>query len=134
MAVDIKTLHIGSHVLMNGVRAKVMRLNTVKYSEVETFHILVRGVSPDTDAVGECGCFVDDKAVQPIPITSELLKELGLNVINHGCFEHWFLGNFDLTHNTDSHYWDYDGNIQVEFLHELEVLYYLKYGIELIKK
>lgn len=77
MAVDIKTLRIGSHVLMDGVRAKVMRLNTVKYSETETFHILVRGISPDTGAVGECGCFADDNAVQPIPITPDLLKELG---------------------------------------------------------
>lgn len=77
MAVDIKTLRIGSHVLMNGVRAKVMRLNSVKLSEEETFHILVRGVSPDTGREGECGCFADDKAVQPIHITPELLKELG---------------------------------------------------------
>lgn len=76
MAVDLKTLRIGSHVLMDGVRAKVVRLNTVKYCETEAFHILVRGVLLD-GREGECGCFADDKAVQPIPITPELLTELG---------------------------------------------------------
>ena len=131
MAIDIKTLRIGSHILVKGVRARVVRLSTLRYDENEAFHLLVRGISPDTGKVGEVGCFVDDKAVQPIPITPELLKELGLNVISHGCSEHWFLGNFDLTHNTDSCYWDYEGDIQVEFLHELEDLYYLKYGVEL---
>lgn len=77
MAVDIKSLRIGSHILVNGVRARVEQLSTLRYSEKEAFHLLVRGISPDTGEVGEVGCFVNDEAVEPIPITPELLKELG---------------------------------------------------------
>lgn len=134
MSIDIKSLRIGSHVLMDGVRAKVMRLNTVKYSEVETFHILVRGVSPDTGAVGECGCFADDKAVQPIPITPGLLNELGFKSKREGCWQHWWKDGFDLQHRDNSEYWHFRGDIGVEYLHELEALYYMIYGVELIKE
>lgn len=134
MAVDIKMLHIGSHVLMNGVRAKVVRLNTVKYSEVETFHILVRGISPETGAVGECGCFADDKAVQPIPITPELLAELGFQYRDNTYWERWFLGSFDIERKEGSSYFDYNSEIRLEDLHELEDLYNLVYGVELIKE
>lgn len=134
MAVDIKTLRIGSHVLMNGVRAKVVQLNTVKYSEVETFHILVRGVSPDTGAVGECGCFADDKAVQPIPITPELLAELGFQYRDNTYWERWLLGSFDIERKEGSSYFDYNSEIRLEYFHELESLYYMIYGVALIKE
>lgn len=134
MSIDIKTLRIGSHVLMNGVRAKVVRLNTVKYSETETFHILVRGVSPDTGREGECGCFADDKAVQPIPITPELLAELGFQYRDNTYWERWFLGSFDIERKEGSSYFDYNSEIRLEHLHELEDLYYLIYGVELIKE
>lgn len=144
MAVDIKTLRIGSHVLMNGVRAKVMRLNTVKYSDTETFHILVRGVSPDTGSVGECGCFADDKAVQPIPITPELLKELGF--VNTSCTRRivYTKGSeyedswIDFKNLKDR--WDifvskdnWDGRTVVRYLHEAEAFLAL-HGVELIKE
>lgn len=124
MAVDIKTLRIGSHVEYEGKRVRICSLKT--------------NMANYDDGKDKPRCFSSSlayyKRMQPIPITPDLLKELGLNVINYGCSEHWFLGNFDLTHNTDSPYWDYDGNIRVEFLHELEDLYYLIYGIELIKE
>lgn len=140
MAVDVKTLRIGSHVLMNGVRAKVMKLNSVKLSEVMTFHILVRGVSPDTGSVGECGCFADDKAVQPIPITPELLEEIGLvkeapNIVkrvdDYFIYFHylhddlWCIGMYDDTYNY--------GNCIVRYLHEAEAFLAL-HGVELIKE
>lgn len=115
MAIDIKSLRIGSHILVNGKRERVRGLD-------EDNGLIIRFPAESVNA----------NEVEPIPITPELLKELGLNVINYGCSEHWFLGNFDLTHNTDSCYWDYDGTIRIEFLHELEDLYYLKYGVELI--
>ena len=115
MAVDIKSLRIGSHILVNGKRERVRGLD-------EDGGLIVRFPAEYVLASG----------VEPIPLTPDLLKELGLTVIRFGCSEHWFRGNFDLTHNTDSSYWDYDGTIQVEFLHELEDLYYLKYGVELI--
>lgn len=115
MAIDVKTLRIGSHILVDGKRERVRGLD-------EDNGLIVRFPAE----------YVLASEVEPIPISPELLKELGLNVISHGCSEHWFLGNFDLTHNTDSCYWDYEGDIRVEFLHELEDLYYLKYGVELI--
>lgn len=132
MAVDIKSLRIGSHILVDGVRARVAQLNTISWGKKPAYHVWARGASPDDGVVREVGCLANDDAIEPIAITPELLKELGLNVITHGCSEHWFLGSFDLTHNADSRYWDYDGSIRVEFLHELEDLYYLKYGVELI--
>ena len=115
MSIDIKSLRIGSHILVDGKRERVRGLD-------EDNGLIIRFPAE----------YVSASEVEPIAITPELLKELGLNVISHGCSEHWFLGNFDLTHNTDSCYWDYDGDIRVEFLHELEDLYYLKYGVELI--
>lgn len=123
MAVDIKTLRIGSHVEYDGKRAMV-------------YDISARLYTPDyLVMIYQDGRFatVPVEELSPVAITPDLLKELGLNVIKHGCSEHWFLGNFDLTHNTDSCYWDYDGDIRVEFLHELEDLYYLKYGVELMR-
>ena len=46
---------------------------------------------------------------------------------------HWLLGNFDLIKRKDSRYWEHDGGIYLEYLHELEDLYWLKYSSELIK-
>nr|DAQ74132.1 MAG TPA: hypothetical protein [Caudoviricetes sp.] len=135
--VDIKTLRIGSHVLMNGVRAKVMRLNTVKYSETETFHILVRGVSPDTGAVGECGCFADDKAVQPIPITPALLEELGFNKGMSSAigFDSWYCDMMRIDNNVmQAHPWWFYNQVKLRYLHELESLYYMLRRVELIKE
>lgn len=116
MAVDIKSLRIGSHILVNDKRERVRGLD-------EDNGLIIRFPAE----------YVLASEVEPIAITLELLKELGFNVMSHGCSEHWFLGDFDLTHNTDSCYWDYEGDIRVEFLHELEDLYYLKYGVELIQ-
>ncbi|WP_289300063.1 hypothetical protein [Xylanibacter muris] len=73
MAVDIKSLRIGSHILVNGVGASVVQLNTISWGKKSACHVLVRGVSPDDGVVREVGCFVDDDAVEPIPITPELL-------------------------------------------------------------
>lgn len=121
MSMDIKSLRIGSHIDFNGRRVKIKAIveDCVAFDYIQDEKIYL---SPNAY----------DEFLSPIAITPELLKELGLNAINHGCSEHWFIGNFDLTHNTDSCYWDYEGDIRVEFLHELEDLYYLKYGVELI--
>lgn len=119
-----------------------MRLNTVKYSETETFHILVRGVSPDTGTVGECGCFADDKAVQSIPITPDLLKELGFRK------EDGFMRLWSKDDNGHLSYIEFsairdkwrlypsgtDGSqTVVRYLHEAEAFLAL-HGVELIKE
>lgn len=64
MAVDIKQLRIGSHVLVNGKRERVRGLD-------EDNGLIVRFPAE----------YVNANEVEPIPITPELLKELG--------FEHY---------------------------------------------
>lgn len=79
--IDIRTLRIGSHVLANGVVATVERLEMYKFPDGKKrpwgyFHGKVNG------EYRECGSFLDVDNVQPIPITSELLKELGFAVFS----------------------------------------------------
>lgn len=126
MAVDIKSLRIGSHVEYEGKRVRIKGL---------TPGCLFDCTIETTDKFGLPALYVLEdgfKDLQPIEITPELLTELGFGCVRHGSFEHWFLGNFDLTHNIGSCYWDYKDDIRLEYLHELEDLYYLIYGKELI--
>lgn len=69
--------------------------------------------------------------VAPVPITSDLLKELGFEYRDNTYWERWFLGDFDIERKEDSSYFDY-GGIRLEFLHELEALFYMIYGKDLI--
>ena len=132
MAIDIKSLRIGSHILVNGVRARVEQLSTLRYDKNEAFHLLVRGISPDTGEVGEVGCFVNDEAVEPIAITPELLKELGFKNRREGIWQHWWKDGFYLEHRDECEYWHFHGDIGVRYFHELESLYYKIYETELI--
>lgn len=143
MGVDIKTIRIGSHILVDGVRARVVQLNTVRYDKNEAFHLLVRGISPNTGEVGEAGCFVDDDAVEPIPITPELLKELGFKFRKSAggswCISDKKGGYFYATVCSDStcivtHYPDFgfQSRVVCTYLHELEAFTYLIAQTELI--
>lgn len=60
MAVDVKSLRIGSHILVNGKRERVRGLD-------EDNGLIVRFPAE----------YVNANGVEPIPITPELLKELG---------------------------------------------------------
>ena len=139
MAIDIKSLRIGSHILVNGVWARVVRLSTLRYSENEVFHLLVRGISPDTGKVGEIGCFVNDEAVEPIAITPELLKELGFEE-NKTDIVKRVGGYFIFFHQISNLRWRVSleeenctnyGNTLCRYLHEAEAFLAL-HGIELI--
>ena len=141
--IDIKSLRIGSHILVNGVRARVVRLNTVRYDENEAFHLLVRGISPDDGVVREVGCFVNDDAVGPIAITPELLKELGFKFRKSAggswCISDKKGGYFYATVCSDStcivtHYPDFgfQSRVVCAYLHELEAFLYLTTQTELI--
>ena len=148
MAVDIKSIRIGSHILVNGVRARVERLSTLRYDKNEAFHLLVRGISPDTGAVGEVGCFVDDDAVEPIAITPELLKELGFEYheYDNGNLWEWRFddlykayGYLEFDEDTTTlwrgrlwHMKEIETEFRVEYLHELENLFYMFYEKDLI--
>lgn len=75
---DIRELRIGNSVLVNGVRAKVIDLHRDILNWKESPHrIFVEGISPETGELMQVGAFVASDSVQPIPITEELLKELG---------------------------------------------------------
>lgn len=115
MAVDVKTLRIGSHILVNGKRERVRGLD-------EDNGLIIRFPAEYVNA--------DD--VEPIPITAELLAELGFQYRDNTYWEHWFLGGFDIERKEGSSYFDYNSEIRLEYLHELENLYYLIYETELI--
>lgn len=129
MSIDVKTLHIGSHISVDGKRAKVVGIRTT--SAMSGLPI----VQYTTESVVRFGELLSDSAgVMPIPLTSELLEELGFEWKDKGCWQHCWKGGFDLTRRGKSSYWDYEGDISVQYLHELESLYYLVYEKELIKE
>ncbi|WP_301348865.1 hypothetical protein [uncultured Duncaniella sp.] len=123
MAVDIKQLRIGSHVEVNGVRRKVLGLGCGRVSS------LPHPVNTE---------------VNPIPITPELLVELGFE---RGSGErewhkeigetwigiHLFLDRERIRVYVSDYSADY-GNMIVRYLHELENFIYLILGKELIEE
>ena len=75
---DIRELRIGNSVLVNGVKAKVIDIHKdVMNWDKSPYRIFVEGISPETGELMQVGAFVASDSVQPIPITEELLKELG---------------------------------------------------------
>lgn len=122
MSINISTLHIGSHVLVDGKRVRVCGITKRKIG----YHH--PGGRKDTHL-----CYARLNEVEPIRITPELLTEIGFEHKDHGYFELWWKGGFTLTHKPESVYYTHDGGIDVEFLHELESLYCIIYGVELIK-
>lgn len=124
MAVDVKQLRIGSHVDFNGrrVRIKAIVEDSVAFDYTQDEKQLY--LSPNAY----------DEFLSPIPITPELLAELGFQYRDDTYWERWFLGGFDIERKEGSSYFDYNSEIRLEYLHELEDLYYLIYGVELIKE
>ena len=118
MSIDIRQLHIGSHIAINGERAKVISIDE---------HGLIGYRTPDD--LGRVGA----SDVEPIPITPELLKELGFEFRDKGCWQYWSKSNFYLAKRNESSYWMYEGEIGVQYLHELENLYSMIYDDKLIK-
>lgn len=115
--IDPKELHIGSHTLVDGKRERVRGLD-------EDNGLIIRFPAE----------YVLASDVDPIPITEELLRELGFEYRDNTYWERWFLGGFDIERKDGSKYFDYNSEIRLEYLHELETLYYLIYGQELIKE
>ena len=75
--------------------------------------------------------------IHPILITPALLKELGFECREHPFAYLWNKGAFHIGHNnpTFTTWWLGEApDIRFESLHELENLYYMIYGVELIKK
>ena len=122
MTVNIKTLHIGSHVSVDGKRVRVCGITQRKIG----YH------HPDERPDAHLR-YARIHEVEPISITAELLAELGFQYRDNTYWERWFLGGFDIERKEGSSYFDYNSEIRLEYLHELEDLYYLIYGQELIK-
>lgn len=127
MAVDVKQLRIGSHVELKGKRGRILY------------------VSPGGDFMN-CGIHTTDdrglsanyhvsgfEQIHPIPLTPALLKELGFKYTDKGRIQSWWLDFFCLDHLSGKGYYNF-GAIHLKYLHELESIYYLACGVELIKE
>lgn len=125
MAVDVKSLRIGSHILVNGKRERVRGLD-------EDNGLIIRFPAE----------YVMANDVEPIPITSELLSELGFRK-EDGFMRLWSKGD-----NGHFSYIEFsairdkwrlypsgtDGSqTVVRYLHEAEAFLAL-HGVELIKE
>lgn len=124
--IDINTLTIGSHVLFNGERVEIEGISKIG---------LVYGVKTIND---ETWYHPDD--LDPIPITEELLTELGFEKGGSNAYTKYFceseyferviqccfLNDYRSTWTIT--YWDDDNrdyHIGAEYLHELEAFVYL---------
>ena len=123
MAVDVKTLRIGSHILVNGKRERVRGLD-------EDNGLIIRFPAE----------YVNASEVEPIEITYSILKWLGfkreeLNVVK--CINEYLV----YFHRTDAFSWRvgvanascYFGGCIVRYLHEAEAFLAL-HGVELINE
>ncbi len=132
MAVDVKSLRIGSHILVNGKRERV------------------RGLDEDNGLILRFPAeYVLTSEVEPIKITPELLKELGFEYheYDNGNLWEWRFDDLykaygylefddDDTLTWRGRLWHMD-EIETDFrrvryLHELENLFYMFYEKELI--
>lgn len=139
MAVDIKTLRIGSHVEYEGKRVRICSLKT--------------NMANYDDGKGKPRCFGSNlayyKRMQPIPITPDLLNELGFMWReDSSCwrkYQNYDGENYDwgiYAYGSDSGTWCFSlylpnflikPQLYAEHLHEIEgQLAY--YGVELIKE
>ena len=143
--IDPKTLHIGSHVMVDGVRARVIRIDEPKDEHEIPPCTLLRFKALANGKWYDCGCSADSDKVEPIPITAELLTELGFTntsstrriVYTKGCeYDGMWVEVRGLKDRwevfvSDN---DWDGKMVVRYLHELEAFLYLTTKTELIKE
>ena len=141
--IDSKELHIGSHVLVDGVRARVIRIDEPMKDEIPKYTLL-RFKALIDGKWRECGGPADSGKVEPIPITAELLTELGFKMTNEIGDEHHIAWVREKPWDA---YIEYNMNvklffahfgpfnvIRVDYLHEAEFAFYLAYKQELIKE
>lgn len=141
MAIDIKTLHIGSHVEYDGKRVCVDEICTLRSTDAPMRLIVSRNRLV-------CGHPSIDE-IEPIPITPDLLKELGFKWRkDSSCwlkYENYDGVRFDwgiYAYGCDNGTWCFSlylpnflikPQLYAEHLHEIEgQLAY--YGVELIKE
>lgn len=140
MAVDVKQLRIGSHVDFNGrrVRIKAIVEDSVAFNYTQDEKQLY--LSPNAY----------DEFLSPIPITPEILTEIGFKYheYDNGKLWEWDLpdgykdyGYLEFDEGTTTIWrgrlWsikEIEVEFKVEYLHDLENIFYMFYGVELIKE
>lgn len=134
MAVDIKMLRIGSHVLVNGKRERVGGIRPVR-SPFNVFQVIIQHEAKSFSSLGYVPS--TSNTIEPIPITPELLKELGFNKGMSSAigFDSWYCDMMRIDNNVmQAHPWWSYNQVKLRYLHELESLYYMLHGVELIKE
>lgn len=144
MAVDIKTLRVGSHILVNGKRVRVCGISPVR-SPFNVFQVTIQHEAKIFSSLGYVPS--TSNTIEPIPITPELLTELGFEdcakrrwhtedwekrwgECQYLSFTKLFRGEWRV------HYFDGAkdrGQTVVRYLHEAEAFLAL-HGVELIKE
>lgn len=120
--IDIHSLHIGSHVLFNGERVEIGAIHATS-SDYHHYYIQTRN--------GNHIYQIDPRRLLPIPITEELLTELGFEKMeeddeNRTSFFHTNL-KFGLMLFSDGQYYvsNLPNSLIGRYLHELEAFVYL---------
>ena len=136
MSVDIKSLRIGSHILVDGKRVRVMAIDALNRM------IGINAYQTDDNGVKHpFGYEIEE--VEAIPIIPELLKELGFEFRKSAggswCISDKKGGYFYATVCSDStcvvtHYPDFgfQSRVVCTYLHELEAFAYLISQTEII--
>lgn len=147
MAVDVKTLTIGSHILVNGKRVRVCGIRPVR-SPFNVFQVIIQHEAKIFSSLGYVPS--TSNTIEPIPITPEILTEIGFKYheYDNGKLWEWDLpdgykdyGYLEFDDETTTIWrgrlWsmkEIEVEFKVEYLHELENILYMFYGVELIKE
>lgn len=120
MALDVKTLRIGSHILVDGKRERV------------------RGMDEDNGLIVRFPAeYVMANEVEPILLDPDILTELGFKKGMSSAigFDSWYCDMMRIDNNVmQAHPWWFYNQVKLRYLHELESLYYMLCGVELIKE
>ena len=129
--IDPKELRIGAHISVTNERVVVDEI---------TNNSLVAYITPDGNWEA---CSPDEDWIEPIPITDELLTELGfLKMEEHGSVSVWLRRNIRIDFydtrivamvGNENDYTDRCTISPIHYLHELEAFLYLTTKTELIK-
>lgn len=140
--IDPKELHIGSHVMVNGVRAEVIRIDEPVGDEYPQCTMLrLKAIIDMTRRT--CACPANSDKIEPIPITAELLTELGFEKSEDNIRRKIFTPNqwIYICRDNDKDYYNarihsdinMNTSFRCKYLHELEAFLYLTSKTELIK-
>lgn len=143
MAVDIKSLRIGSHINLCSKRRRITAIDALNgLLGIDAYKTDENGVKYPI------GYKVED--VEPISITPEILTEIGFKYheYDNGKLWEWDLpdgykdyGYLEFDEGTATIWrgrlWnmkEIEVEFKVEYLHDLENIFYMFYGVELIKE